>query len=68
MHGTMSMEVLEQRRAEMLCEAQRNRLKKALRADLKRPAIHQRASTVVWGSARVASLLRKFSRTPQSAG
>ena len=38
MYGTMSMEVLAQRREEMLREAELNQLKKALQANCKRSA------------------------------
>jgi len=37
-HGTMGMKVLKQRREEVLREAELNLLKKALRAERKRPA------------------------------
>ena len=63
MYGTMSMEVLEQRRVEMLREAELNRLKKALRAERKRSATSRWASAVGWELARAAGLLRKFFRT-----
>ena len=39
MYGTMSIEVLEQRREEMLRETELNQLKKALQANRKRSAI-----------------------------
>lgn len=67
MYGTMSMEVLEQRREEMLREAEQNRLKKALRADRKRPVTPRWTSTATWELARIAGLLRKFFRTPENA-
>lgn len=60
MYGTMSMEVLEQRRADMLREAELDRLKKALRANRKRPVGSRWASTVAWELARAVGLLRKF--------
>ena len=62
MYGTMSMEVLEQRREEMLFEAESNRLKKELRAEHEMPAASRWASTVGWELARAAGLLRKFFR------
>jgi len=37
-YGAMSLEVLEQRRKEMLREAELNRLKKVLQPNRKRPA------------------------------
>jgi hypothetical protein len=48
MHGIMDLRVFEQRREEMLREAELNRLKKALRATRKRPAPSRLASTVAW--------------------
>ncbi len=63
MYGTMSMEVLERRREEMLREAGSNRLKKALRAGRKMPAGSRWASAVGWELARAAGLLGKFFRT-----
>ena len=47
MHGVMGMKVLKQRREEVLREPELNRLKKALRAERKRPAASRWASTVV---------------------
>jgi hypothetical protein len=55
----MSMEVLEQRREEMMREAELNRLKKVLRADRKGPIASRWASTVAWEVTRSAGLLRK---------
>jgi hypothetical protein len=67
-YATISMEVLvEQRREEMLREAELERLKKALRVGRKRPATSRWASTVAWELARVAGLLRKFFRAPKNA-
>jgi sugar-specific transcriptional regulator TrmB len=65
-YGAMSLEVLEQRRKEMLREAELNRLKKALRANRKRPATSRWASAVAWELARALGLLRKFFRTPKN--
>jgi hypothetical protein len=62
----MSVEVLKQRREEMLREAELNRLKKLLRADRKRPIAPGWASTVAWEVTRVLGLLRKFLRTPRN--
>jgi hypothetical protein len=61
--GTMSREVLKQRRREMLREAELNRLKKALRAEGKMPAASWWASAVAWELARALGLLRKGFRT-----
>ncbi len=60
MYETMSLKVLvEQRREEMLREMELNRLKKALRAERKRPAASLWASTVAWELMRISSLIRK---------
>lgn len=67
MYGTMSMEVLKQRREELMREAELARLKVALRANCGSPATHRRVSTVTWELARVAGLLRKFFGTPDKA-
>ena len=68
MNGMMSMEVLEQRREEMLREAELNRLKKVLRADRKGPIASGWASRVAWEVTRAVGLLRKSFRTPKNAG
>ena len=62
----MSMEVLKQRREEMLREAELNRLKKVVRADRKRLIASGWASTVAWEGTRALGLLRKFFRTPKN--
>jgi hypothetical protein len=59
----MSMEVLEQRREEMLREAELNRLKKVLRADRKGPIASRWVSRVAWEVTRAVGLLRKSFRT-----
>jgi hypothetical protein len=64
--GMMSMEVLEQRRKEMLREAELNRLKKALRAEHRRSAISRWATALKWELARAVGLLRKFFRMPNN--
>ena len=64
----MSMEVLEQRREEMLREAELNRLKKVLRADRKGPIASGWASRVAWEMTRAVSLLRKSFWTPKKVG
>jgi hypothetical protein len=67
-HGTMSMEVLEQQYEEMLREAELNRLKnKALRADRKRLGTSRWASAVAWELARSLGTLRKFFKAPKNA-
>ncbi len=68
MNGMMSMEVLEQRREEMLREAELNRLKKVLRADRKGPIASGWVSTVAWEVTRAVGLLRKSFRMPKNAG
>jgi hypothetical protein len=64
-YGTMSMEVLKQRREELMREAELARLKMALRANRGRPATPRWVSTVAWELARAAGLLRKYFRTPE---
>ena len=59
----MSMEVLEQRREEMMREAELNRLKKVLLGDRKGPIASRGASTVAWEVTRAVGLLRKSFRT-----
>jgi len=59
----MSMEVLKQRREEMLREAELNRLKKVLRADRKGPIASREASTVAWEVTKAVGLVRKSFRT-----
>lgn len=66
-YGTMSMEVLKQRREELMREAELARLKMALRANRGRPATPRWVSTVAWELARAAGLLRKYFRTPEKA-
>jgi hypothetical protein len=65
-YGAMSLEVLEQRRKEMLREAELNRLKKVLQPNRKRPVTSRWASAVAWELARALGLLRKFFRTPKN--
>jgi hypothetical protein len=62
----MSREVLEQRREEMLREAELSCLKKSLQANRKGSATPQWASIVAWELARAVGLLRKFFRTPKN--
>ncbi len=68
MDGMMSMEVLEQRREQLVREAELNRLKKVLRADRKGPIASGWVSTVAWEVTRAVGLLRKSFRTPKNAG
>ncbi len=68
MHGTMSVEVLEQQHEEMLREAEWNRLKKkALRAGRKRLGTSRWASTVSWELARTLGTLRRCLKGPKNA-
>lgn len=67
MYGPMNLEVLKQRREEMLREAELHRLKKALRADRKRPEVSRWVSSVVWELMRVGGLLRKLFRALRRA-
>ena len=66
MDGMLSMEVLEQRREEMLREAELNRLKKVLRADRTGSIASGWVSTMAWEVARALGLLRKSFRTPKN--
>jgi hypothetical protein len=68
MDGMLSMEVLEQRREEMLREAELNRLKKVLRADRKGFIASGWVSRVAWEITRAVGLLRKSFRTSKDAG
>lgn len=67
MYGTMSMEVLRQRREELRREAEWARLKMALRAKRRRPATPRWVSTVAWELVRAAELLRKSFKMPEKA-
>ena len=64
MDGMMSMEVLEQRREQLLREAELNRLKKVLRADRKGPIASGWTSRVAWEVTRgpAASSASPFGR------
>ena len=64
----MSLEVLEQRREEMLREAELNRLNKVLRAESKGSIASGWASRVAWEVTRAVGLLLKSFRTPKNAG
>jgi hypothetical protein len=68
MHGMMDPEEPRRRHEELLREAERYRLKKAVRANRKGSAISKWASTVTWELMRAAGLLRKFFRTPKNTG
>jgi hypothetical protein len=61
-HGIMDLHVIEQRREEMLREAELNRLKKALRATRKRPTPSRLASTVAWELTWAASSASSYGR------
>jgi hypothetical protein len=63
----MSREVLEQHGAEMLREAELNRLEKALQANRRRTATPRWASIVAWELAKSLGLLRKSFRTPKNS-
>jgi len=62
----VNREVLEQRRVEMLREAEINRVQKAFRTEHKRPGSWP--STVAWEVARVAGLLGKYFKTLRNEG
>ena len=68
LRDAMSLKVLvEQRQEEMLREVELYRLKKALRAERKKPASSLWASTVAWELMRIGGLLRKFLRVLRRA-
>lgn len=64
MHGMIDPEEPRLRREELMREAELYRLKKALRANRRRPAVSQWTSTVAWELMRSVGRLRKFLRTP----
>jgi hypothetical protein len=66
-YETMNLEVIKLRREEMVREAESYRLKKALRADLKRPVVSRWASSVAWELLRIVGLLRKLFKGPSRA-
>ena len=68
MHGMIDPEEPRQRREERMREAELYRLRKALRANRRRPTVSQWTSTVVWELMRFVGRLRKFFRTPKNAG
>jgi hypothetical protein len=67
MYGMMDLQESKRRHAEMLREAELNRLKKALGANRKGSATPRWASILSWELMRAAGLLRKFFRTPKNA-
>ena len=68
MHGMIDPEEPRRRHEELLREAERYCLKKAVRANRKGSAISRWASTVTWELMRAAGLLRKFFRLPKNTG
>jgi hypothetical protein len=67
-YGSMSTEVLKQRREEMLREAQLDRLVRVSRAGREGPTVPRWASTVASEMARAAGPLRKYARAPKGVG
>jgi hypothetical protein len=67
-HGMIDPEEPRLRREELMREAEVYRLRKALRANRRRPAVFQRNSTVAWELMRFVGRLRKFFRTPKNTG
>ena len=63
MYEMMDLQTLKRRHEELLCEAELNRLKKALRANRWGSATLRWASTLAWELIWAAGLLRKFFRT-----
>ena len=68
MHGMIDPEEPRRRHDELLREAELYRLRKAFRANPRRPAVSQRTSTLAWELMRFVGLLRKFFRMTKNAG
>ena len=68
MHEMIDPEEPRLRHEERMREAELYSLRKALRANRRRPTVSQRTSTVVWELMRFVGRLRKFFRTPKNAG
>ena len=66
MHGMLDLRVIKQRHEEMLREAESNRLKKALRANRRRPAASRFITIVAWELLWAGGLLRKLLRMPKN--
>jgi hypothetical protein len=67
-HGMIDPEELRWRREDLMREAELYRLRKALRANRRRPAVSRRTSTLAWELMRFVGLLRNFFRTTKNAG
>jgi hypothetical protein len=67
-HGMIDPEEPRRRREELMREAELYRLRKALRANRRRPVVSQRTSTLAWELMRLVGRLRKFIRTTNNAG
>jgi hypothetical protein len=67
MHGIIDPEEPRRRHKELMREAELYRLRKALRANRRRPAVSQRTSTLAWELMRFVGRLRKFFRTTKNA-
>ena len=68
MHGMLDPEEPRLRREELMREAELYRLKKALRASRRAPAVSQWTSTVAWELMRFVGRLRKVFRMPKNTG
>ena len=68
MHGMIDPEEPRRRHEELLREAELYRLRKAFRANRRRPAVSQRTSTLAWELMRFVGLLRKFFRMTKNTG
>jgi len=62
MHEMMSLELAKQRREEIVREAEKNRLARALRAGRKTRGKH--TFSLMWELRRIAGLLLKLSKRP----
>jgi hypothetical protein len=67
-HGMIDPEEPRWRREELMREAELYRLRKALRANRRRPAVSQRTSTLAWELMRFVGRLRKIFRIPKNSG
>jgi hypothetical protein len=67
-HGMIDQEEPRRRHEELMREAELYRLRKALRANRRRPTVSQRTSTLAWELMRFVGRLRKFFRTTKNTG
>jgi hypothetical protein len=68
MREWMDSQIWKQRREEMMCEVEQNRLAKALRESRKRRGAEGRTSSLAWELKRIAGRLLKLLRSLKRAG